>query len=442
MLRDIETYSPFYSYLGDYCAEGGLFDAKKQFYRLISLLLSDLGIIFEIRSPSPWHVISALGSRGIIDDSETVNLKLCLSIANEIRLKTYFANRGQKEMFSPLSQSEYISEEPIHAPIFRDFNEDNLVQLLSTSHILFKRCSEFGRKYIEQGEIDVGIIQNPSVSSSKATLLGYLYFRLQNFHKALEWMTSESEDSPDYVHSLSGQGIIHYHRGDYEKSIELFEAALELHSQTGETSKLNVFSCINNMAVMLQHLGQHERARVVVEEGVDKYFDIKGDIITIELSHLMQTFGVIHSRAGNTKKALEAFQLVEQMHNSITKVPDKDVIYNNMSIAISLGELGEHLESLEHVKRALQLSRKVFGERDLSSVMAKVYIYAGYVYSRCQLEDEALSFFKRSMEMFQLIFPDRSSPGKFITLYEWLFFHVSCAKALRLGKVIRLGEKS
>ena len=185
MMLDIGTYSPFYSYLGDYCIEGGLFDTKKQFHRLISLLLSNLGMIFHVRSPSPWHVISALQKRGIIDDSEAANLKVCLSIANEVRLKTYLANGGQKEMFSPIPRSVPTAEEHVDAPIFRDLDEDIVVRLLSTSYVMFNRCREFGIKYIEQENIAIDIFQR---QSSKATLLGYLYFRLQNFPKALEWM--------------------------------------------------------------------------------------------------------------------------------------------------------------------------------------------------------------------------------------------------------------
>ncbi|CAB3978239.1 tetratricopeptide repeat 28-like [Paramuricea clavata] len=96
MILDIETYHPQNCYLGVHCAVGGLFDAKKEFYRLISLLLSDLGLIFDIRSPSPWRVIMELWTRGIIDETEKNNIKECLSIANEIRLKAYFAYNRQK----------------------------------------------------------------------------------------------------------------------------------------------------------------------------------------------------------------------------------------------------------------------------------------------------------------------------------------------------------
>ena len=65
LLHDITIYNPYDSCLGTYSYTGALFDAKKEFYRLISLLLSDLGLIFGIRSPSPWQVISDLQTRGI-----------------------------------------------------------------------------------------------------------------------------------------------------------------------------------------------------------------------------------------------------------------------------------------------------------------------------------------------------------------------------------------
>lgn len=76
MVADIETFGPSTNIV-----IGALFDTKKQFYRLISLLLSDLGMIFNIRTPSPWQVISELEHRRIITVSESANIKVCLSIA-------------------------------------------------------------------------------------------------------------------------------------------------------------------------------------------------------------------------------------------------------------------------------------------------------------------------------------------------------------------------
>ena len=136
---------------------GALFDTKKQFYRLISLLLSNLGMIFDIRTPSTWLIISELERRGIITVSESAKIKVCLSIANEMRMKTYFANNGQKELFSPVPECANYAEQSVEVPVFRDFDEDMLVKLLSTSDEMCKRCREFCFKWVQDDKIDCSV---------------------------------------------------------------------------------------------------------------------------------------------------------------------------------------------------------------------------------------------------------------------------------------------
>ena len=127
MLYDIPMYNPWASCLGGGQFNlGGLLDAKKQFYRFISLLLLNLGQIFGIRCPSPWQVISELQTAGIINEAASTSFKVCLSIANEIRLKTYFAHNGQNELFSPVSNDADVDP-------FRDFGEDVVIRLHQVS---------------------------------------------------------------------------------------------------------------------------------------------------------------------------------------------------------------------------------------------------------------------------------------------------------------------
>ncbi len=227
MMEDVDTYNPYYSYLGLHRTVGGLFDTKKQFYRLISLLLADLGLIFDIRSSSPWQVIAKLQNRGIIGESDSASLKVALSIANEIRLKTYFANGGQKELFSPLLQSTNAAEQSTEVPIFRDFDEDILVRLLTTSNDMYQRCRLFCSTYNQQGEVDASVLRIPTVWPSKAKVSAQLYLRLQNFPKALESLKSVPKDSPDYAGCVNMQGALYMDLGEYEKAIECFEIASE-----------------------------------------------------------------------------------------------------------------------------------------------------------------------------------------------------------------------
>lgn len=422
LLLDTVTYDPCYSYIGKHCTVGALFDAKKQFYRLISLLLSDLGLIFDIRSPSPWHVVSTLRTRGIITDSVMASIKVCLSIANEMRLKTYLANGGQKELLSPLPQ--YVNSEELQStdapnnltvdpPIFRDFDENILIRLLSTSNEMHRRCHDFCAKYLEHGEIDINVFRNSVVPTSNSTLMGTLYFRLQNFPKAIEWMKSESKESPDYSVSLNGQGIIYSKFGDYEKSIECFENALKLHYEKENISNLNVLSCLNNLAFALMDIGKYQEAKIRFEEAIKKHSDIYGkDYETITLNRLMHNLGLTHHGLGDMKSAIETFEEVQRMQNRLGhEVPDIDIIQVNINLALSLNELEDHAQSLSYVQKALCRSKKIFGDKALSSELARIYINAGTIYEHCNLNDHALSWYKQSLEVLQHVFGDNAHPG-------------------------------
>jgi tetratricopeptide (TPR) repeat protein len=413
MMLDVETYEPFNSYLGEHCVVGGLFDAKKQFYRLISLLLSNLGLIFDIRSHSPWQVISELQTLEVIGESESVEIKVCLSIANEIRLKTYFANNGQKELFSPVPQN---AEQSADAPIFRDFNEDILVRLLSTSYDICNRCLEFCLKYIKEDNIDVSLFQNPSLGVSKAWLLGVLYHRLQNPGKALECMKSVPEDSPDYQAALITQGLIYCRYEEYEESVEYFEEALQLNDQNKCMSNLRLIKCINGLAAAHGQMGNYKMAINLFQKAIRKHSEIYGEGFEILIFTCLLNLGCVYHEVGNHDLAVETFKNVEEMimKKGLTNVSDQDVIYLNLYMAASLSELNQHAQSLKYLERALQLSHKVFGEHTPSIQLAQTYRAAGNIYCLCKLDNEAEAVLKRSLDIFRLVFGDQPHPGKII----------------------------
>ncbi|XP_028410641.1 uncharacterized protein LOC114533329 [Dendronephthya gigantea] len=418
MVDDVQTYHPFNSYLGHHCNAGALFDTKKQFYRLISLLVSDLGMIFDVRSPSPWQVISELQARGIISVPESLNIKVCISIANEIRLKTYFANNGQKELFSPVPEyGNTTTEESADIPIFRDFDEDILVRLLSTSNNLCLRCHVFCLKWIKHDHIDDRIFQNPYFVMPKAVQMGHLYFRLQNFHKSLEWMKSAPKDRPYYASSLSGQGKVYLIFGEYAKSIGCFEEALQFIEWDEYESGPHVISWYNDLAYALLRVGKYKMARMRLEEAVCKHNEMYNEgSKTVFLSGLMQNLGVAYGMLGDTALAVETYNEVREINKGLTKVPDAPVIYLNIHMAFALSELGQHAQSLEYIERALQLSHKVFGANNLSIHLADIYHIAAVVYGRCNLNDKAVSLFKRSLELYKLLFGDKPYPGKMMVL--------------------------
>ncbi len=416
MMHDIQTYNPNNSYLNPFCGSGAQFHAKKEFYRLISLLISDLGMIFGIRSSSPWEVISELQTR-VIGESETTNIKVCLSIANETRLKTYFASDRQGELLSPVPRHANTKEKcPLDAPFYPNFDEDIVVRALSTSFDMRQRCHDFCLRYYQMDEIDISILCSPSFQFSKAYLRGQLYCRLQNFPKALEWMKLVSKDSPDYPRSLNGQGVIHLQCGEYEKSVECLERALEVRYQKEEMSNLDVLTSVNNLAAALISVEQYEKAKIRLEEAISKHNKIYGEASpTVILCPLLRHLGLVYGQLGDERLATETFRKVEKIQNTLKGVPDMEMITQNLFMALSFSKLDQYSQALDYLKRALQLGNKVFGKDNLSSELANIYYNAGIVYENCNMNNEALAWYERSLELFQLVFGDNFQIGNIVT---------------------------
>ena len=413
MILDVDTYHPNKCYFGSHYTVGAIFDAKKEFYRVISLLLSDLGLIFDIRSPSPWHVIAELCTRGIINESDKASIKECLSIANEIRLKAYYAYNKQKELLSPIPRYTSTTKQLTDELIFNDLNEDVLAKFLSTSTDLHTRCLKFCRKFYREVEIDVSLLRSPSAESSKTKLFGHLYHRLQHFDKALEWYKSDSMDEFD---SLCGQGSIYHQYGEYTKSLECYEKALEIRNQNDDPSDPGLLACINNFAMVLRETGQRNKAEEKIKEAIEKYQNALGKGYQILcLSTLMLNLGTIYA-SYDLRAAVETYKVVEGMQNRLMDVPDRNAIRLNLNMASSLSKLNQPGQSLEYLERALQLGHQVFGKHYQSSELAGIYMVAGVVYRNCNQNNEAVTWYTRSLELLQLVFPDSLHPGKFKTL--------------------------
>ena len=348
MNLDIQTYDPFKSYVGVQSTTGAYFHAKSQLYRLISLLLSDLGMIFDIRCPSPWQIISELLDRGIISVSESVDMRECLSFANEIRLRTYFANNGQKELISPLPEYTKSTKPSINAAVFQDVDQDILVCFLCTSNDVYRRCQEFCKICLSKHRIDRGIFRYIPASFSNAWLLGLHYYRLQNYHAALEWLKAESKYDPYYVNSLETQGNIFLALGKCEKCIECYKEALKL--GYGNKRSVSVPRLYINLAQALFIVGKKKMAIVRLKEGIYKHNEIFGkkSQTLIPLDSRITLASAYHS-LGKLDLAVNTLKEAQEVQKELENVPDMSVVLLNLQMADILSELNQYDESIEHI---------------------------------------------------------------------------------------------
>ena len=412
MMEDISTFDPNKTYLGNNSYAGGLLDIKKHFYRLISLLVSDLGLVFGIRYPSPWQVISELRNRDIISESDNANLKVCSSIANKIRVEAYFSSVGQKELFSPLRQIPDTAEQSAGDAIFREVDEDTLVRLLGTSVDLLERCRTFGLKYVKQDEVDASILRNhASVPYSKAWLMAAHYFRLQKFSKASEYLNSISKDSPDYANTANLRGVCYTYNNETKKAIECFETALKY-------SQVPLYDLIfyQNLAQCLIGCSEFKKAENKLEEAMKLHDEIYGKgSETMILSQLMMLLGAHFIALDDMSSALETFQKVEEMQKRMTHCRDIDVIRLNLYMALSCSKLSKNDRSLDYLNRALCLSHKIFGEHNINYQLAEIYLYTASVYTNCGEHHDASSMLERSLKLAESLHGDTANASKWLT---------------------------
>ena len=427
MMQDNITYDPASSYFDS--PIGGLFDTKKHFYRLISSLLSDLGLVFNIKYPSPWEVISELRNQNIITESDSTEFKVCLSIANEIRLKTYFANNGQKELFSPLPQSPDPAEQSTEHPIFREFDEDTLVRLLTTSTDLHQRCHKFVLKYNQQGKVEATILKYQPVS--RPLILERFYCRVQNFSKASKIRESIPEDSPEYAQCAGARGDDHLRKKEWKKAIECFEEALKcsqdpFHTLTFEEAlkcsqdPFHTLTFYRNLVFCLLQIFQLEKAKIKLEEAIKLHEESYGkDFETVIWSQLMLERGHLSYKRDEMQSAIEYFENVEKMQERMTRCNDIHTVNLNILMAVTCSKLNETDRALKHIRRVLRLVHKLFGEHNLSSELPKIYKEAAYVYRKCGRYHEASSMLERSLKLATTLYGNTAHPGKIVNQSEF-----------------------
>ena len=419
--KDIDTFYPLRTFFGPNCA----FNAKKDFYRLISLLLSDLALIFDIRCPTPWQVISELQTRGIIDESDMNNIKVCLSIANEIRLKTYIASEKQKEVlssfpryFSTNTAKQQAEQSPSNFHFFPDFDEDVTVRLLSTCVDMYERCTEFYKKYNKTNEIDTSLLRNTCTSFqiSKRCITGHLYIILENFPKAFELLEPLSKDSEsaEYMNSLYGLGSIYSSHQEYEKSIECYEAALEANSRIIHPNVekliegLSAIAC--DLAEALTKNGEYKKALSTLKETISKHNEIYGQgSRKPELRRLIRQLGIVYGELGKTDLAIQTFKCVEWMLSEGGF--DGELFDVKVLMALVLVGRTDCSQALQYAKEALHLAHNFYGNENPSPRLAATYQSIAMVYERCSRIEEAFSHYEQSLMMFNSTTGDNPHPG-------------------------------
>ncbi|KAF6019684.1 hypothetical protein EB796_021999 [Bugula neritina] len=93
-VRDVEKYE---LNIADFMSESGIIQVKPKIYRLPSLIILDLSVLYEIQAASSWDALRQLEYQGKITTSMKEALHHLLAMASYIRMCTYLYHNSQKE---------------------------------------------------------------------------------------------------------------------------------------------------------------------------------------------------------------------------------------------------------------------------------------------------------------------------------------------------------
>ncbi|XP_066263687.1 kinesin light chain 1-like [Branchiostoma lanceolatum] len=421
---------------------GKLFQVKKEIYRMPSILLSSLGLFFGIREKSSWEIVQALHTKGVINAEAEHNLKVAVSIATQLRLRTYLSNTGQKDNISTLSKASWESLEErkrdeneaypasdifgmeLHAILFRFFQtvlplEECVGSVFSSkltgekssalevtpntlhSHIQmsFKTEEFYDSSLKNQALVHMRLLQYQDAkvclekhiaesdeddASQSSILIGQVMYHLGDYAGAVTCFQNLADQKThsikDRISILNFLGQALHQNGDLQESLRCFEKVLkELRKEEGSESDLSETVLLNNLACALRSSGKYPEAISCFEEA------------------LALDGGGKKQKKGNPRVA---------------------VILNNMGDAYQ--SEGQFAKAIQCYTEALTIEQRIYGDNRAHPFMAATLHNLGSAYRDIGNFSVAMSAFRSSLQIKENVFVEEAMHPEIATTLDGL----------------------
>ncbi|XP_019646298.1 PREDICTED: uncharacterized protein LOC109486835 [Branchiostoma belcheri] len=182
---------------------GCAYDVKKMIFRLISCTMQSIGLLSSTKCDRLEDILLYLEQRGLITSLVRHNIRIAAAIADELRLKTYVANRGQKELISTLPKFEQKNTNfPKTGQLFYlQQNPDMLHRFYFTSYPYHETMKTVIRNANESGYSTLeGMISSSfpdsGIYDNSPLIRGLMYFDFFEYDKAEECFLDVLKDNP------------------------------------------------------------------------------------------------------------------------------------------------------------------------------------------------------------------------------------------------------
>jgi tetratricopeptide (TPR) repeat protein len=273
-----------------------------------------------------------------------------------------------------------------------------------SSDLVAKR-TEFGDDAVEVGKASRGIGK---------VFMGQEQFKdaLKSFQRAeriYRLLYGELADVADISRLL---GMIYHRQGQYEVARKKFKDALRIFRSVYGRNHFEVASTLNSFGATDIALGKKDKA-------AEKFRLALAMVQPITLPQecalalaLLNNLGILHAQDGLLDKAMKNYvQVLRLWRSRLAKGPESSAI-NRMGVGTALLNIAHVLiekeqldEAMSHLDEALQLLRRVHGEK--STEAATVLCLVGDVYRKQCKRDEALQVYRRALRHRKRILGER-----------------------------------
>lgn len=376
---------------------------KKKFYRVVDLLVMDLG---KFQYPgvvdnSPWEIVRRFREAGVISPAGLHNLTVVVGIVNEVRLMAYLRSGRQDELFSFFSQSTDINYELTKNLFVRFFYTvfpfqravKNLLSHLTESNavgdILFLPKEQF----YEYSHL---------TSAVALSLTSYRFFleTMDKFMLALQSAEDESSQRlclaflsclhPDFSTQFCNKLLA---CSEDEKNVEwricsfLIASLASFHQNN-----------IDNVEKFL-HAAARERSRIQTSGGSTRDRHLGAEMVVQSYESLVR--GLLMVRKKRYEVALDKFKEAGEFYKTNTQSKGAKASLFTTCCIFMIGRSHMHLGNLQDssIERAMRMGRNYVGNGQYMRILYHAYLGMVCLQNREQ-DDEVAKHCEKVLELF------------------------------------------
>jgi tetratricopeptide (TPR) repeat protein len=380
-------------------SEGQLFDAKKSFYRIPSLIIDELALYYDIDlgHSSGFAKLAALRDKGILQAEAAQRLAYVLSETMRFRLQTYLHYNAQREGMNPLQQV-LLPEDKAQKHHVINTNDlacitYSLQVLLPLYHTMqrFQQAPDKGRDLLSKNSL----FDESLVTRGKIALRLHQYHEAeQHFKQALKQEEKSKTPTASLGNIYGYLGYITNKLADTQQAIDYHERALAIYKQVYGEQHPAVATTLNNMGTAYNSLGDAKRALTYFQQALTIDKQISGEQhpdVAISLNNMGEAY---HS-LGDAEQALDYYQQALTIWKQVygEQHPNVAILQNNMGEAYR--SLGDTKQALTYYQQALAIQKQVYGEQHPQVALSLNNM--GLAYGILGDAKQALTYFQQAL---------------------------------------------